>query len=71
MPFVFFLISLLDPEKIQKVKDIYKALDLPGVYAACKEDSYNRTKSLVAEISSRVSPEIFFELLNKAYGRGL
>lgn len=68
LPF-FIWIYFLDPEKIQQVKEIYKALDLPTVYESYKDDSYNRAKSLVYEISNGVQQKLFIKFLNDVYER--
>ncbi|XP_059218020.1 farnesyl pyrophosphate synthase-like [Stomoxys calcitrans] len=58
-----------DPLKVQRVKDLYKALDLPSVFAAYEEKSYNDITDHIKQISSDVPPEIFLHILNKIYRR--
>ncbi|XP_061396813.1 uncharacterized protein LOC133332427 [Musca vetustissima] len=58
-----------DPEKIQKVKDLYTTLDLPNVYAAALEESYNKSKSLIYNISDKAIQEILLQIANRIYCR--
>ncbi|XP_058976268.1 uncharacterized protein LOC105261927 [Musca domestica] len=56
-----------DPLKVQKVKDLYKALDLPSIYTAYEKESYEKTKTLIKQLSNGVPQDIFFDILNKIY----
>ncbi|XP_073820344.1 uncharacterized protein [Musca autumnalis] len=56
-----------DPEKVQKVKELYKALDLPSIYADYEKESYEKTKTLISQLSNGVPREIFLDILNKIY----
>ncbi|XP_073847747.1 uncharacterized protein [Musca autumnalis] len=58
-----------DPEKIQKVKDLYISLGLPNAYATYEEDSYNMIKTHIQQTSRGVPHGIFTQFLNKIYKR--
>ncbi|XP_061389364.1 farnesyl pyrophosphate synthase-like [Musca vetustissima] len=56
-----------DPHKVEKVKGLYKALDLPSIYYTYEKKSYDRTKALINNLSNGVPQEIFLDILNKIY----
>ncbi|XP_073811059.1 uncharacterized protein [Musca autumnalis] len=58
-----------DNEKIKQVKELYTRLGLPKLYAATVEESYLKTKSLIAKISDTTIQEILLQISNKVYGR--
>ncbi|XP_061396816.1 uncharacterized protein LOC133332429 [Musca vetustissima] len=58
-----------DPEKAQKVKDLYKSMGLPNTYAIYEEESYNMIKTHIQQTSRGVPHGIFLQILNKIYQR--
>lgn len=62
-PLHFYHIA--EPEKVLKVKELYKSLDLPTAYAAYKEESYNTIKTHIQQMSCSVPHEIFLNILNE------
>ncbi|XP_005182435.1 uncharacterized protein LOC101895546 [Musca domestica] len=58
-----------DPEKTQKVKNLYKSLGLPNTYAIYEEESYNMIKTHIQQTSRGVPHGIFLQILNKIYQR--
>lgn len=60
---------LVDPEKIQRVKDLYEELLIPQTYAVYEEESYKIILTHIQQISSPLSHELFFKILEKIYRR--
>ncbi|CAO1301806.1 unnamed protein product [Diamesa hyperborea] len=58
-----------DPEKIQRVKDLYEELLIPQTYAVYEEESYKIILTHIQQISSPLSHELFFKILEKIYRR--
>jgi len=58
-----------DPQKIERVKDLYKELGLPNTYAIYEEDSYNMIKTHIQQTSRGVPHQTFIKILDKIYQR--
>ncbi|XP_066901991.1 farnesyl pyrophosphate synthase [Halyomorpha halys] len=58
-----------DPEKIQKVKDIFIEIGLPAVFHAYEEETYNLITRQIQQLSEGLPHELFLTLLHKMYGR--
>nr|CAI5863584.1 unnamed protein product [Callosobruchus analis] len=58
-----------DEKSVQMVKDLYLALNLPHIYATYEEESYNRIRTHIQQISKGLPHELFFKLLKKLYKR--
>ncbi|XP_069625460.1 farnesyl pyrophosphate synthase-like isoform X2 [Ranitomeya imitator] len=58
-----------DPEKVQRVKQLYEELGLSAVYTKYKEDSYQRLQTLISQHANGLSKEIFLGLARKIYKR--
>nr|CAH7744755.1 unnamed protein product [Callosobruchus chinensis] len=58
-----------DEKSIQMVKDLYQELNLPHIYATYEEESYNRIRTHIQQISKGLPHELFFKLLKKVYKR--
>uniref|UniRef100_A0A1B0D6G5 Farnesyl pyrophosphate synthase n=1 Tax=Phlebotomus papatasi TaxID=29031 RepID=A0A1B0D6G5_PHLPP len=58
-----------DTEAVATVKQLYKDLSLPDLYATYEEDSYNMIKTQIQRISQKIPDEIFLILLDKMYKR--
>ncbi|XP_075144604.1 uncharacterized protein LOC142219549 [Haematobia irritans] len=58
-----------DPQKVQKVKDIYNSLDLPTIYRKYERESYKQIQELIKQTDNGIPHEIFFDLLETIYKR--
>ncbi|KAL5290163.1 FDPS family protein [Megaselia abdita] len=58
-----------DPEKVSKVKKLYKELGIPNTFAIYEEESYNLIKTQIQQTSKGVPHEVFFSILNSIYRR--
>ncbi|XP_073820343.1 farnesyl pyrophosphate synthase-like [Musca autumnalis] len=56
-----------DPKKVENVKELYKTLDLPSIYADYEKESYEKSKTLISQLSNGVPHEIFVDILNKIH----
>ncbi|KAJ3323414.1 hypothetical protein HDV06_001934 [Boothiomyces sp. JEL0866] len=55
-----------DPAKVALVKQVYKELDIEGVYNKYEEDSYQRITALIAEIDDSLIPQdMFTKFMNR------
>uniref|UniRef100_A0A1B0D8P6 Farnesyl pyrophosphate synthase n=1 Tax=Phlebotomus papatasi TaxID=29031 RepID=A0A1B0D8P6_PHLPP len=54
-----------DPECIRRVKQLYKELSLPNLYAIYEEDSYNNIRMLIEKTAecSVIPAEVYLEML--------
>merc|ERR1712000_376628 len=57
-----------DPEKIERVKALYRELDLEKEFQRYEEESFQLIKKLIAEVPELPNP-VFEYLLNKIYKR--
>ncbi|XP_054088918.1 farnesyl pyrophosphate synthase-like [Zeugodacus cucurbitae] len=58
-----------DPEKVARVKQLYKELDLINCYHVYEETKYNDIKLQIQQVSNDVPKDAFLTLLNKFYKR--
>lgn len=58
-----------DDECIQRVKNVYKELDIEGVYRQYEEDSYTKITGLIDSLDLGVPKTIFYDFVNKIYKR--
>lgn len=58
-----------DTEAVARIKQLYKELSLPDIYATYEEDAYNTIKMQIQQISQKIPDEIFLNLLDKLYRR--
>lgn len=58
-----------DPEKIQRVKNLYVELQIPETYSLFEEQTYNLICSHIRQMSEKVPKQLFFDLVNKIYRR--
>lgn len=58
-----------EPERIQRIKDLYKELDLSAVYEKQETDSLERLNSLLEKNKDLVSPTLFEEIIARVHGR--
>uniref|UniRef100_A0A1B0FQH8 Farnesyl pyrophosphate synthase n=1 Tax=Glossina morsitans morsitans TaxID=37546 RepID=A0A1B0FQH8_GLOMM len=58
-----------EPDKVARVKELYKTLGLPNTYANYEQESYNMIKTHIQQTSRGVPQDIFLEVLNKIYQR--
>ncbi|GAX20074.1 farnesyl diphosphate synthase [Fistulifera solaris] len=56
-----------DDQKVETIKELYRTLDLPNVFAQYEEDSYQRIQKALDEID--LPRDVFEILLNKIYKR--
>jgi farnesyl diphosphate synthase len=56
-----------DNQKVETIKELYRTLDLPNVFAQYEEDSYQRIQKALDEID--LPRDVFEILLNKIYKR--
>jgi len=57
-----------EPEKVARVKQVYRELDMPKIYADYEENSYRQLQSLIGG-QSVVPRAVFDDLLKKIYKR--
>lgn len=62
-----FVIS--DPEKVDRVKELYEDLMLPHTYETYEEESYKIITTHIQQISRGLNHELFFKILEKIYRR--
>lgn len=62
-----FLFS--DPEKVNRVKELYEELHLQNTYEIYEEESYKIITTHIQQISRGLPHELFFKLLEKIYRR--
>ncbi|KAH8280258.1 hypothetical protein KR018_001163 [Drosophila ironensis] len=60
---------VVDPHKVERVKELYKELGLPSTYATFEEESYNMIKTHIQQTSRGVPHQTFLQVLNKIYQR--
>ncbi|KAK9498022.1 hypothetical protein O3M35_003908 [Rhynocoris fuscipes] len=58
-----------DENKIQAIKDLYIKLDLPALYAAFEEETYNLIFTQIQQISQGLPHELFLSMLNRLHKR--
>uniref|UniRef100_A0A8D0LAJ8 Farnesyl pyrophosphate synthase n=1 Tax=Sphenodon punctatus TaxID=8508 RepID=A0A8D0LAJ8_SPHPU len=58
-----------EPEKVERVKQLYETLRLRDAYQACEESSYRRLQALIAEHAQHLPRQIFLGLTQKIYKR--
>ncbi|XP_059221674.1 farnesyl pyrophosphate synthase-like [Stomoxys calcitrans] len=56
-----------DSEKSQRVKDLYKTLDLPNVYAAFEKKTLEAIRKRIQQASKEVPGEVMLQTLNTIY----
>ncbi|KYM94885.1 Farnesyl pyrophosphate synthase [Cyphomyrmex costatus] len=56
-----------DPEKVQRVKQLFTDLDLPNTYFIHEEETYNLLKEYIQQMSCGISHSLFLNLLRKLY----
>ncbi|CAD7013727.1 unnamed protein product [Ceratitis capitata] len=54
-----------DAEKILRVKELYKVLDLPSIYTQFEKEAIGRIKKLIQQSSSAVPHDVFSEILTQ------
>lgn len=59
----------LDPEKIERVKELYEDLLLPHTYEIYEEESYKIINTHIQQISRGLPHKLFFKILEKIYRR--
>lgn len=59
----------LDPEKVERVKQLYEDLQLPHTYSIYEEESYKIILTHIQQVSRGLSHDIFFKILDKIYRR--
>jgi len=58
-----------DMEKVNKIKAVYKELDLENVYFKYEEESYARLQTLITDLAGDLPKEIFTDFAAKIYKR--
>lgn len=58
-----------DDDKINTVKNVYKEIGIPALYAAYEEESYNLMLNQIQMLSTGLSQDIFYKILDKIYKR--
>ncbi|XP_068108702.1 farnesyl pyrophosphate synthase-like isoform X2 [Hyperolius riggenbachi] len=58
-----------DMEKVQRVKQLYKELDLPTVYKNYEEESYQRLQTLISQHANGLPKDIFLNLTRMLFKR--
>lgn len=58
------------PENVKLVKQVYKELDIEGVYHKYEEDSYSRISLLIEKVDGNLIPrQMFTDFMNRIYKR--
>ncbi|KAK3927150.1 Farnesyl pyrophosphate synthase [Frankliniella fusca] len=58
-----------DPADIQRIKDLYEELNVPLTYGTFEEESYNRIRTLIQQVSRGLPVELFFKFLDQIHKR--
>jgi farnesyl diphosphate synthase len=58
-----------DPDKVERVKALYRELELPKLYAAFEEQSYNLISTHIQQMSPGLPKQLFVDMLQKIYRR--
>ncbi|XP_036144410.1 farnesyl pyrophosphate synthase-like [Monomorium pharaonis] len=58
-----------DLEKVKRVKQLFIDLDIPSVFFKYEEDSYNKLKKRIQQMSYEPLQNLFLQLLKKIYRR--
>lgn len=60
-----------DLESVGQIKELYRALDLPGIYATYESDLYKSLNKEIDEMRNddHLPSETFLQILNKIYHR--
>jgi len=59
-----------DPQKIQRVKDLYKELKIEELYKQYEEESYQRVSAMIAKVDPNIiNPDVFTKFMNRIYKR--
>lgn len=58
-----------DPEKIERVKELYEELAIPNTYFQYEEESYKIILTHIQQISRGLPHDLFFKILEKIYRR--
>lgn len=58
-----------EPESINIVRRLYEELNLPNTYLIYEEESYNRIKTHIQQISKGLPHDLFLKFLQKMYKR--
>jgi farnesyl diphosphate synthase len=58
-----------DPEKVERVKELYEDLLLPHTYEIYEEESYKIINTQIQQISRGLPHKLFFKILEKIYRR--
>lgn len=66
---MYFSLSIVDVEKVNRVKQLYEDLGIPHTYALYEEESYNLIKTHIQQTSRGVPHSIFFKIMDKIYRR--
>lgn len=61
--------KLLEPEMVERVKELYEDLMLPHTYEIYEEESYNIINTHIQQISRGLPHKLFFKILEKIYKR--
>jgi hypothetical protein len=63
------LTLFLDPEKVERVKELYEDLLLPHTYEIYEEESYKIINTHIQQISRGLPHKLFYKILEKIYRR--
>ncbi|KAE8738206.1 hypothetical protein FOCC_FOCC016312 [Frankliniella occidentalis] len=58
-----------DSKHVQIIKDLYEELNVPLTYSTHEEESYNRIRTLIQQVSRGLPVELFFKFLDQIYKR--
>jgi farnesyl diphosphate synthase len=59
-----------DAERVQKVKQVFKELDIEGIYHAYENESYQRISELIKAVDEALLPQqMFVDFMNRIYKR--
>lgn len=58
-----------EQESIMKIRELYEELSLPATYAIYEEESFNRIRTHIHQISKGLPHDLFFKLVKRIYKR--
>ncbi|XP_036143823.1 farnesyl pyrophosphate synthase [Monomorium pharaonis] len=58
-----------EPEKVNRVKQLFTDLDLPNIYSIYEEETYNLLNVHIQQMSPGLPHSLFFNLLDRVYHR--
>lgn len=61
--------GIKDPEAVKVIKNLYEELGLPNTYSIYEEETFNRIRTHVQQVTKGLPHALFFKFLDKLYKR--